>query len=219
MKDLKERLDELVKEGKEIKVTWDGGNDSGTITVYVGGVGLDYGAKLESEISNVIDGALDYGSWAGDFSANGEVIYNSEQGAFVGEGYETVSDYISTDCEIEVKVPKALNFDSITIETAGDWEYDPIRITCRFNISNGPVFEEHIDLQREIEESIEHAVISEIDKLNCTVGSVYNDWEITRDRMKEVGDELVYVIDSLGYEDKVTNDKYHEISVVGREMY
>jgi hypothetical protein len=31
---------------------------------------------------------------------------------------------------------------------------------------------------------------------------------------------LVYVIDSLGYEDKVTNDKFHEISVVGKgEMY
>lgn len=219
MKDLKERLDELVKEGKEIRVIWDGGNDSGTITVYVGGVGLDYGAELESEISGVIDGALDYGSWAGDFSASGEVTYDSEQGAFVGDGYETISDYTCTDCEIEVRVPKALNFDSITIESTGDWEYDPIHITCRFNISNGPVFEEHIDLQREIEESIEHAVTSEISKLNCTVGSVYNDWVINRDEMKEVGDDLVYVIDSLGYEDKVTNEKCHEISVVGREIY
>ena len=219
MKDLKERLDELVKEGNEIRVTWDGGNDSGTIHVYVGDRELDYGESLESEISGVIDNALDYGSWAGDFSAHGEVVYDSEQGAFFGDGYETVSDYTSAGCEIEVKVPKALNFDSITIESTGDWEYDPIHITCRFNISNGPVFEEHIDIQREIEESIEHAVTSEIGNLNCTVGSVYNDWVINRDEMKEVGDDLVYVIDSLGYEDKVTNDKFHEISVVGREMY
>jgi hypothetical protein len=219
MKDLKERLDELVKEGNEIRVTWDGGNDSGTITVYVGDKELDYGDSLESEISGVIDDALDYGSWAGDFSAHGEVLYDSEQGAFVGEGEEITSDYTSTDCEIEVKVPKALNFDSITIESTGDWEYDPIHITCRFNISNGPVFEEHIDLQREIEESIEHAVTGEISNLNCTVGSVYNDWVINRDEMKEVGEYLVYVIDSLGYEDKVSHSKEHEISVVGREMY
>jgi hypothetical protein len=215
MKDLKERLDELVKEGNEIRVTWDGGNDSGTITVYVGDKELDYGDSLESEISGVIDDALDYGSWAGDFSAHGEVLYDSEQGAFVGEGEEITSDYTSTDCEIEVKVPKALNFDSITIESTSDYT----SITCRFNISNGPVFEEHIDLQREIEESIEHAVTSEISKLNCTVGSVYNDWVINRDEMKEVGDDLVYVIDSLGYEDKVSHSKEHEISVVGREMY
>jgi hypothetical protein len=48
---------------------------------------------------------------------------------------------------------------------------------------------------------------------------VYNDWVINRDEMKEVGDDLVYVIDSLGYEDKVSHSKEHEISVVGREMY
>lgn len=219
MKDLKERLDELVKEGNEIRVTWDGGNDSGTITVYVGDKELDYGDELESGISDVIDGALDYGSWAGDFSAHGEVTYDSEQGAFVGDGYETLSDYTSTDCEIEFKVPKALNFDSITIETTGDWDYDPIHVTCRFNISNGPVFEEHINLQIELQDILEHAVTNEISRLNCTVGSVYNDWEITRDMMEEFGDYLVFVIDSIGFEDKVTNDKFHEISIVGRKIY
>jgi hypothetical protein len=220
MKDLKERLDELVKEGKEIQVTWDGGNDSGTITVYVGGKELAYGSSMESEISDVIDDALDYGSWAGDFTAHGSVVYDSEQGAFVGAGYEVTSDYTSTDCEIEFKVPKALNFDSISIETSGDWEYEPVKVFCRFNISNGPVFEEHIDLQIELQEILENAVINEISRLNCTVGSVYNDWEITRDMMEEFGDYLVFVIDSIGFEDKISNEKDHEISVVGKgEMY
>jgi len=219
MKNLKEELDALVKEGKEIKVTWDGGNDSGTITVYVDGRGLDFGDDLESDISDLIDGALDYGSWAGDFSARGEVFYDSEKSAFVGEGEEITSEYESEDCNIEVEVPKAFNFDSISIEISGDWEYDPVGVFCRFNISNGPVFEEHMGLQNKIQETLEKDITDVISKLNCTVGSVYNDWVINRDDMDEVGENLVFVIESISYEDRVSNCKEHEISVVDKDTY
>jgi hypothetical protein len=48
---------------------------------------------------------------------------------------------------------------------------------------------------------------------------VYNDWVINRDDMDEVGENLVFVIESISYEDRVSNCKEHEISVVDSDTY
>lgn len=200
---LRQKLDALAAEGKEIKVTWDGGNDSGSYTAYVGGKELGYGDSLGDAIVDLVGDEIDYGSWAGDYYADGEVCYDADEGAFIGEGKEVTTEYDTSDVSIELRIPKALNFESITIDTEGGSQHDEVRCSFRFSISNGPVFEEHVNLQTEWEEKIQtlltdFAYTVELGE-DSEVEGMYNDWIIGRDHMTEDGDDLVFTIEDVGF--------------------
>lgn len=217
---LKQRLDSLSKEGKEVKVSWEGGNDSGGFTVFVDNKELPYGDDFETEILSQVEYRLDYGSWAGDFYADGYVIYKHEEEAFVGEGKDVSTDYITTvlkENPIEVRVPKMLNFDSITIDIEGNASDDDVRCKVSFRIENGPVFEEHLSYEEKIEnimiKSIEDIVKSIDTSDGGEVNSVYNDWIIRRDEMEEDGDDLCFYIREISYGFDYPNYQSYSIPV------
>lgn len=217
---LKQRLDSLSKEGKEVKVSWEGGNDSGGFTVFVDNKELPYGDDFETEILSQVEYRLDYGSWAGDFYADGYVIYKHEEEAFVGEGKDVTTDYITTvlkENPIEVRVPKMLNFDSITIDIEGNASDDDVRCKVSFRIENGPVFEEHLSYEEKIEnimiKSVEDLVKSIDTSDGGEVNSVYNDWIIRRDEMEEDGDDLCFYIREVSYGFDYPNYQSYSIPV------
>lgn len=78
-------------EDKEVLVAeYNGGGDSGNIDLDVDFQQMlkDLGAEeYEDTILNHIDEKLGYGSWAGDFSAHGQVYWNGK--SFRVEGWET----------------------------------------------------------------------------------------------------------------------------------
>lgn len=69
--------DEQVKNGHTLTLKWDGGNDSGWVYFELDGEELtnEYTEKLVDYCYS----ELDYGSWAGDFSANGEAEYDPKR--------------------------------------------------------------------------------------------------------------------------------------------
>ena len=221
---LRQQLDALAAQGKEIKVTWEGGNDSGGYSLFIDGAEANYDAEANygdvayDEIVDFISDTMDYGSWAGDFSADGSVVYNSDEGAFIGEGKE-VESYSGCleDISIEIRLPKALNFDSFEIITEGTHCWDELSTDCKFIISNGPVFPEHIQIEHDMNnyvmESITH--ILETDKAckDEEIGWVYNDWFISREKFKEDGNELVYVIDNIDFSFFKIKYQSHHISI------
>lgn len=215
---LKQRLDDLVSQGKEIKVTWEGGNDSGGYDLFIDDVKMDYYDDQYDAIVNPISDAIDYGSWAGDFSADGSVVYDPEQEAFVGEGRDVESEGSSLeDVSIEVRVPKALNFDSVEIHTEGTFCWDELNTTCRFGITNGPVFPEHTDvedaMETHIRESITHLLETHDESRGEEVGWVYNEWSIPRESFKEDGDHLVAVLDTIDYTYNNTKHQSYHIPI------
>ena len=110
---LVEYCDNLVKEGKELALNWEGGGDSGWVYFTVDGKEDD-----SDEIRRLIDACyevLDYGSWAGEFSANGEATYNPKTKCFEGVdnyGEDTTETH---RCKIDIVVPERLWFDSIEV--------------------------------------------------------------------------------------------------------
>jgi hypothetical protein len=80
-------------------------------------------------------------------------------------------------------------------------------LTCQFKlfVTNGPVFEEHVNLEefwekKIVEEFLEYAKIRDLaEEEDNHVQSMYNDWVINREEMEEVGDDLVYTIDNVSY--------------------
>ena len=219
---LRQQLDALAAEGKEIKVTWEGGNDSGGYSLFIGGVEVNYGDAGYDEIVDFISDVIDYGSWAGDYSADGSVIYDSDEGAFVGEGQETESEAGTIDeIAIEVRVPKVLNFDSVEIHTEGTFCWGELDVTCRLTIYNGPVFQEHAEAQETLRDSIRESVIDILetnpDCKNEEIGYVYNEWSIRRDLFKEDGDDLVYILDEMDFTYNNTKHQSHHIPITDEQ--
>jgi hypothetical protein len=201
---LQQRLDAIAAEGKEIKVTWEGGNDSGGYNLFVDEVEVNYKDAFFDEVVDFISDTIDYGSWAGDYSADGSVCYNADQGAFIGEGKDTTSESACLDgISIEIRVPKYLNFDSVDMETEGTFCWDDIVCSFRFGINNGPVFEEHSDIEKSMEsyllESVTHILQTDEACKGEEIGWVPNTWSIPREEFKEEEDSLVFIIDSIDY--------------------
>jgi hypothetical protein len=214
---LRQRLDAIAAEGKEIKVTWEGGNDSGGYNMFIDGEEVNYGDTLYDEVvEDIVADAVDYGGWAGDFSADGSVYYDADRGAFIGEGKETESESATLeDISIEIRIPKALNFDAFEITTQGTFCWEELSIDCKFIISNGPVFPEHSEVEDTmntyVRESVTHILETEEACREEEIGWVSNDWYISIGEFKEDGDELVHVIDNIDY--SYNNTKYQSYHI------
>jgi hypothetical protein len=208
----------MAAEGKEIKVTWEGGNDSGGYNLFVDEVEVNYGDAFYDEVIDFVSDTIDYGSWAGDYSADGVVYYNADEGAFIGEGKETESDSATLEgISIEIRIPKALNFDAFEIITEGTHCSEELSIDCKFIISNGPVFPEHGEVEDNMNyyvmESVTHILETDGACKDEEIGWVGNDWYISREEFKEDGDELVYVIDNIHFNYNNTKYQSHHISI------
>ena len=77
--------------------------------------GVEFGNEYTEILLDYMYDELDYGSWAGEFSAEGKAIYSSETKCF--EGIDCCSDevYVNYPCEIKIKVPKDFSFEEIII--------------------------------------------------------------------------------------------------------
>ena len=93
MKEIKKKLKNLLNKEEEILIaTYDGGNDSGEVSIE--NEVSDILSKEESEkLLSRIEDILEYGSWAWDGSANGEVFF-TKKGEIRVEGTESVEEYI-----------------------------------------------------------------------------------------------------------------------------
>lgn len=182
----KKYLDLLLSVGaKEIKVTWDGGNDEGTYSLFVDEkeVDIDWSKKDGTyDLVDLIADEIGYGSFAGDFHAIGEVIYDVEQGAFVGtDDCEMLEDYNYAFKEpLVFPILKELWFDSVSVEISG--YSDDMDISVRLSISNGPVFQEHMDFESNTVKTLE----KEVDIVFCEIDEVRDVWysqEFGRDNL------------------------------------
>jgi hypothetical protein len=214
---LRQKLDALAAQGKEIKVTWEGGNDSGGYNLFIDNVEVNDNVLFD-EIVDPISNTIDYGTWAGDYFADGSVVYNSDEGSFMGEGKDTESEGGTLDgITIEIRVPKSLNFDSVEINTEGTYCLGELNTTCRFGIANGPVFPEHTEVEDALRDHVRDTISTIIDTdLACKdeeVGWVYNDWSIKRESFKEDGDDLVAIIDEMDFTYNNTRYQSHHISI------
>jgi hypothetical protein len=161
----KKYLTKLLSEGaKEIRVVWEGGNDEGSFYLYVDEKEVDIDYTKNNGTYDLIDyiaGQIGYGSFAGDFSTNGEVIYDIEKGAFIGDdSYEEQQEFTyKLRKHLVLTIPKDLWFDTIEVDMSG---YDgDLDTSVRLSITNGPVVQEHIDFESNSATALE-AVASQL---------------------------------------------------------
>jgi hypothetical protein len=204
-----------VDDGHELSIHWDGGGDSGWVYFQIDGKEVEnrYTAYLIDSMYN----ELDYGSWAGEFSAQGEAVYSKEQQAFVGTDDYSEDDTVSHDCNIVIQVPKELWHDNLSISIEGN-DGDTTRIDARFGVKNGFLSDKHTVFISSLEDKMKKEVDDVIDDFIQTSNKDYRSiWETINLEPKDgnIKDDCIeYIIGSLNIGTISTDEKdvYLEIT-------
>lgn len=199
-KELIKYLDKLVEDGKEVKLCWEGGGDSGWVWFEVDGDKVsERGSdeKIEALIDYMYD-VLDYGSWAGEFSASGEALYDPKDKSFEGIDHYGEEHILNHPCDIQIRIPKSLWFNQLEIQIEGE---DP-DIDAVFHIRNGFLTGEHDEyisnlinhLKNEVQEVINDFISNE----DYEYRSIWEHFELNLSDFHEEDDHMVYNIENLG---------------------
>jgi hypothetical protein len=197
-----------VANGHELSICWEGGNDSGWAYFQIDGESVDN--EYTDYLVNKMYELLDYGSWAGEFSAQGEAVYNKEEQSFVGTDDYSEDATMSHECNIVIQVPKDLWHDNLSISIEGN-EGDRTHIDARFGIKNGFLSSKHIMFIEGLEEKMEKEVNDVIDDFTNNTGENYRSiWETINLEPKDgnIKDDCIeYIIGSLNIGTISTDEK------------
>lgn len=218
--DLIKWCDEQVAAGKELALGWEGGGDSGWCFFKIDGEQITDSAETD-EIRDLTDRMydhLDYGSWAGEFSASGEAIYDPKQKAFVGTDHYSEDETYNFEYPIKITVPKSLWFEALEYNMEGE---DP-NIDVAFTLRNGFLTDLHTEaaeqVQKQLEEQVEKAIRAYNQMEDAT--EYHNIWQnerYTRSDFKEEGDNLVITIEELNIGTSSTEEKDIYLELITQE--
>lgn len=172
-------LIEQSNQGRTLEIVWEGGGDSGWVHFEMDGE--DYSNCYTELLIDHMHDELNYGSWAGEFTANGRAEFNPETNCFEGTDFYGEDESQEINTEINISVPDNLWFDSLRIEAEGSYD-ERIRVAPRFVMKNGFETPEHKEFLREIEENLHEQINDEIEKFARSEGVevryCYNDFNI-----------------------------------------
>lgn len=212
--------------GHKIQLQWDGGNDSGSVWINIDGVqrDIDYWDppkmtlydKIHDFIVDKMYGELDYGSWAGDFSAAGTADFIIKDGFIGFEGTDNYSqdDHHSCKMNFEICIPKELipeDADRFMISITGGYDFDNPDVALRFykksdynKIKTSQACEKLLDkLHTQLQERV-----YDLMRLH-SADHVYTDEYQT----VTPGEDLKFTLETLEYYTSLEKDKNVEINL------
>lgn len=204
--------DEQSQDGKEVAICWEGGNDSGWVYIEVDG---DNTSSEESDwLVEQMCSILDYGSWAGEFSASGRAEYNSETKMFEGEDVYTEDTTETLELKLEdaivVKIPKKFYFEELEIQIENILDGGPVAIVPK--VKNGFLSTELINLCESLQDDFsEKALIALNNNVPIAEWSGWQteqwDQEGVAEAAKLDDDNYLFRVTSLeyvGYDESIT---------------
>lgn len=200
--------DEQKAEGLTVSINWDGGNDSGCVTWN--------GDAAENVITDylvdMVYDLLDYGSWAGEYYAQGEMNYDEEQKAFVGVDHYSESDYVNLDPEVFLSVPSKFYFEQIDYTITDDDYRDSVDVEFIIHVANGfidPELEEWVKRQETILQTIICDRVKSIDLGDNEYLGIDSSGSIRKEEdFKETEDGLISAVLDISYrEDSVSDNE------------
>ncbi len=214
---LKEWADRLTAEGRELKMTWDGGGDSGWVDFLID----DSAAETEQDIEysellrDMCYSELDYGSWAGEFSAAGECIYNPTSASFEGTDYYSEDDTVTGPCEIRIALPKDIWFDSIEIMI----QDEEITADVDLIVRNGFKTEAHTEAEKALATSLEEQVNAAINPIlgDREFRSMWEEINLSKSDFTIEGDEQVHILKELSVGTSLDEDRVISITLTNED--
>jgi hypothetical protein len=199
-----EICDELTKDGKELIITWDGGNDEGNFYTQLDGIVFINENYDLDPIEEYVCNHLGYGSFAGDFSTNGELKYNRETKCFEGRDNYSTSETENYKCRLKVSVPLDIWFDQLHINIEMENEDKP-EVVSTFIIANGPRIDRHTEIENRIDTHLKRQVIRMSNNMDDFI-SLFEDLRISKRDFREHENKLVFFIKNLSYSYDYTKD-------------
>ena len=211
---IKQILDWCLKkteEGSTVVLMWDGGGDSGWVHLEVDGSDSS-DPEAEALIDMMYD-QLDYGSWAGEFSASGEAPFDPDTKMFQGTDYYTETDSTNAECKIEIRIPKHIHFDDLEIHT----EDEDCSISVNFGIRNGFEHPDAAALEAKLADELKDQFIKAAEDDVEDIDQIDGFWEtyslFRESDFTEDGDDLVHVMNHITYSKRYTTENYVEINL------
>lgn len=191
-------IEDLDNEGKELSIGWEGGGDSGWAYFQVDGENVDN--EYAEALVDYMYETLNYGSWAGEFSANGTAIYDVKTRTFEGTDYYGEDGNDTIDCTIVIKVPKNLWFDTLHVETESYYDETP-NTSVMFIVKNGFLLQEHSDICTNLEEVLKDDFEAIFNNFEVQDGYKFkgctDSWILERKDAVEEDDMLVFNITKI----------------------
>lgn len=188
-------LKEKTDEGGEIKMKWEGGGDSGWCYFEIDGETIDN--EYADCLLKRIDDTLDYGSWAGEFNASGEAVYNPETNTFEGTDFYGEDTGEVLDVDFTIRVPKKLWFDTLHVEVEANYDEAP-EMSVRTLVKNGFLTDQHTEFCSTLEEVLKDEFEAIISNYESNEGyefrSCTDSWILERADAVESGDDLLFYI-------------------------
>lgn len=203
--------DEKSQDGVEVAICWEGGGDSGWVYMEVDGE-QPSSEEVDWLVNKMCD-ILDYGSWAGEFSANGRAIYDPETKMFEGDDVYSEdtneSLELKEDQVIEIRIPKKYYFEELVLELDNVLDGGGVALTPR--VRNGMLNDELLTLCESLQDEIRDKAK---DLLQENVNSEYSGWQVEEwdeESIEEADkeDPEFYVfklasLDYVGYDETIT---------------
>jgi len=189
-----EWCDAMVAKGHTLTLEWDGGNDSGWVEFKIDGENPEENQYTES-LKNYCYDTLDYGSWAGDFSASGEAVYEPKQKAFMGVDNYSTEEIVNEDIKVFLRIPKDVWFDGISIqveESQGSVYQEGVDVELL--VQNGFTTDRHAEVASEIATAVRDAFDKELDEddeCNMFADHIYRSTDFEKD--PETGDMVAWM--------------------------
>lgn len=202
--------DKMTEEGKRPILKWEGGNDSGWCYMEDEDGERLSNPEAEQIIEHLYD-TLDYGSWAGEFNANGEAPYNEETKCFEGTDYYSESQNASFKTEIEISIPIHIKFDSFEIETSEGGHDDPLSLNCDISLQNGFVHPDKDAVMENIRtylrDVIEKQIDDYIDRTDLNLESCYSHYRFVKGDFKIEGEYQKAILKEIDFSVQETDEK------------
>lgn len=183
----------LTAEGIDLKMTWDGGGDSGWVNFEVDKSDMtDEDNEMVEYLREKCYEELDYGSWAGEFYASGEATFDPEQKAFVGIDDYSEDDSINKECELRIAIPKDIWFDSVEIMI----QDEEIEVSVDIIVRNGFKTPDHTAAEQALEQSIHDQVCEIVSDVN-NFRSMWEEINLSPSEFTLQGDEMVHIVEDI----------------------
>jgi len=202
-------LDEQANQGNKLTIVWEGGGDSGWCYFEINGEQVE-NEYTEALIEYMYDN-LNYGSWAGEFQANGRAVYNPETKSFKGTDYYSEDGHDNMETEIKISVPKSFWFDTFHIEIECYNDETP-NVATSFLVKNGFLTQQHEDFCSNLDEVLRDdfdALFNDYEERNGVdeFRGCHDSWIINRADFTEENDNLVFTIKNVQIQVAESSDR------------
>lgn len=205
--------DQITDDGSELSVKWDGGNDSGFFELCLDDKEIPSGEGIACDLLTLIEEHLGYGSFAGDFSTEGRLIYNRETKCFEGQDIYGETEDTFRDCKLPIVIPSHIWFDRILVELDYQEGHAGNTVSLTLLVNNGPVLPVHKEWERRYEIELDRLFRQEVEQIEDLTG-VWDTVELDTGNFSPHGTQLLCNLTRFTYSKWYSDCLYKSIPLI-----